>query len=140
MKILDGVNDFLLYNSWWLALIAAGLIAVVVVLIVLSGRKRKQNTDKEEGAAKPEPKKKIDYRNKEAVKSSYFAALGGEENVLERKIEGSRISLKLADYSKIDKEKLKEAGVDGFIQMSNKLSLVVKSDASKVYKILFGEE
>ena len=140
MKVYDSVNDFLAANAWWMALIAAGLIALVIFLIIFSGRKRKQKSSSSGEETKKEVKKKIDYRNKEAVKTSYFAALGGEENILERKIEGSRISLKLSDYSKIDKEKLKEAGVDGFIQMSSKLYLVVKSDASKVYKILFGEE
>ena len=82
---------------------------------------------------------KVNRRNKEAVKSSYFEALGGEENVLEKRIEGSRIVLRLKDYSLLDKEKIKEAGVDGFIQMSDKLYLVVKNDADKVYRILFGE-
>ena len=134
MKIFDSANDFLAANAWWMALIAAGLIAAVIVIIILSGRKRKAKKADEPA------KKKVDYRNKAAVKSSYFEALGGEDNILEKKIDGSRISLKLKDYSLIDKEKIKEAGVDGFIMMSNKLYLVVKSDAAKVYKILFGED
>jgi len=133
MKIYDSVNDFLLYNSWWLALIAAGLVVSVIVIIILTGKKRKANKGEPE-------KKKVNYRDKEAVKSSYFEALGGEDNIIEKKIEGSRINLVLKDYTIIDKEKLKEAGVDGFIKMSNKLCLVVKGDAAKVYKILFGED
>lgn len=126
------VNDFLSQNGWWIALIVAGLIVVVVVAILLIGKMRKKGD-------KGEEKKKVDYRNKEAVKSSYFDALGGEDNILEKRIEGSRIVLKLKDYAVVDKEKIKEAGVDGFIKMSDKLYLVVKDDAAKVYKILFGE-
>ena len=124
-------NDFLSQNAWWLALIAAGLIAIAIMLIVLSGLKKKK--------AKGQSKPKINYKDKEAVKSSYFLALGGEENLIEKSIEGSRIKLRLQDYSLLDEEKLKEAGVDGFIQMSDKLYLVVRNDAAKVYSILFGE-
>lgn len=132
--IYAAVNDFLAQNAWWLALIVAAIIVFVIVLIFVLRKKNKGEVKE------PKEKKKIDYRNKEAVKSTYFDALGGEDNILERKVEGSRIVLKLNDYSKIDKEKIKEAGVDGFIQMSNKLYLVVKNDAGKVYRILFGEE
>ena len=47
--------------------------------------------------------------------------------------------LKMQDYEKLDREKLKEAGVDGFILMSDRLTLVIKGDAEAVEKTLFGE-
>ena len=120
-------NEFLSQNAWWIALSVAGFLFLVVLIIFLSGKLRKK-----EG-------KKISLKDKEKVKSAYFEALGGEENLVSKSIEGSRIKLELKDYSLVDKEKIKEAGVDGFIQMSNKLYLVVKDDAAKVYEILFNE-
>ena len=128
---MGNVNEFLSQNAWWLALIAVGLILVVALIIILTGVKRKK--------ACAEKKKKINYKDKESVKSSYFEALGGEDNILEKGIVGSRIKLRLKDYSLLDKKKIEEAGVDAFIQMSDKLYLVVKEDAAKVYSILFGE-
>ena len=67
-----------------------------------------------------------------------LSALGGEENVLSKELKGSRIVLRLADYSKVDKQKLLEVGVDGFIEMEDKLTLVLKGDSEKVYKAIFG--
>ena len=65
--------------------------------------------------------------------------MGGEGNVISHVRKGSRIELVLRDYSKIDKEKLKSIGVDSFLLMSNKLTLVVSGDAEKVEQTLFGE-
>ena len=71
-------------------------------------------------------------------RSAYMEALGGDDNVIEHTRKGSRIELKLKDYDAIDKEKLKEAGVDGFIKMSDRLTLVIKGDAEQVERTLFG--
>ena len=38
----------------------------------------------------------------------------------------------------LTEEKIKEAGVDGFIKMSDRLTLVIKGDAEEVEKVLFG--
>jgi phosphotransferase system IIB component len=52
---------------------------------------------------------------------------------------GSRIILHLKDYSKVNKSQLEQAGVTGFIEKSDKLTLVVKDDSERVYKAIFGE-
>lgn len=119
-------NDFLRENALWLALGVAGLILlilVVVLLVNLSKRKR----------AHAKPKRIIDA-------SAYITALGGSENIVSHSLVRSRIVLQLVDYDKVDKEKLKEAGVDGFIMMSEKLTLVIKGDADKVNKAIFPDE
>ena len=72
-----------------------------------------------------------------ASKSEYFEALGGEDNYIDSSRDGSRIIVHLKDYSKIDKEKIKEAGVTGFIEKSDKLTLVVKDNAEEVYEKIF---
>ncbi len=124
MNTLDQIsfNQWLGQNAWWLALIFAALIAVTIVAIFLSGKKK----------SKKEPSRPIDQ-------SAYLLALGGIDNVEEKSLTGSRIVLKLKDTKKVDQEKLKEIGVDGFIVMSEKLTLVFKKDADKAFEAIFGK-
>ena len=114
-------SSWLASSSWWLALILVGLLAVGIALVLITGKGKK------------EPEKKL------AEKSVYLSCFGGEENIVDKKLVGSRISLTLKDASKVDQAKLKEAGVDGSILMSNRLTLVAKGDAAELYFILFGE-
>lgn len=118
-------NDFLRSNSMYIAVgiaIFILLILLVIFLVTVSKRKKKGAT----------PKRVI-------VASAYIEALGGEENIVSHNLVRSRIVLTLKDYALVDKEKLKEAGVDGFIMMSDKLTLVIKGDAEKVNAAIFPE-
>ncbi len=122
--MLISFNRFLQDYGLYLAIGVAALIVIVILAILLPYYlKRKKE--------KPAPRL-ID-------KTAYVTALGGAENILSKELKGSRIVLHLADNSKVDKEKLKEAGVDGFILMSDKLTLVLKGDAEAAYKTIFGE-
>ena len=114
------VDRFLKENAWWMALAVLAVLALVVALLLLL-----------------KPKKKPAPRPVE--KSAYLSAMGGEENIVSHLRKGSRIELVLKDYSLLDKERLKAAGVDSFILMSNKLTLVIQGDAERVEKTLFGE-
>ena len=116
----SSVDRFLKENAWWMALIVVAVLALVVALLLLL-----------------KPKKKLTPRPVE--KSAYLSAMGGEENIVSHLRKGSRIELVLKDYSLLDKERLKAAGVDSFILMSNKLTLVIQGDAERVEKTLFGE-
>jgi phosphotransferase system IIB component len=116
----NAFNEFLKTNSWWIALIFVGLIVLSIVSIYLSGIKKKGKS----------PTRPID-------KNAYLMALGGEDNIVSKELVGSRIVLVLKDHEKIDRAKLKEAGVDSFVEMSDKLTLVIKNDAAKVYKTIF---
>ena len=113
-------NEFLMNNAWWITICFAGAIVLVIGLILIFGKKKKSAPSK-----------------KEIPVSSYLEALGGEDNVISHERKGSRIVLELRDYEAVDREKLKEAGVDGFIMMSSKLTLVIKGDAEQVEKALF---
>lgn len=95
------------------------VVAIVVTLIIVLAKKKKT------------PAKSIPNR------SEYFLALGGEGNFIKAERSGSRIVVYLHDYSLIDKEKIKEAGVAGFIEKSDKLTLVVKDNAEAVYEKIF---
>ncbi len=116
-------NKFLSQNAWWIALIFVGLIVVVLLLIFFFGRKKR--------------KSKVPHHEVEV--SEYYAALGGAENLISHVLQRSRIVIEVKDVNLIDQPKLKEAGVDGFIVMSNKVTLVIKGDAKEVYETLFGK-
>lgn len=122
LYVLD-FNSFLKQNALYLALGVVGLIIVVLLLCFFLSKKN----------GKKEPSK---IRGN---KSEYIDSFGGSDNLVDYKLIGSRIEVHLKDYSKLDKEKLKSAGVDGFILMSNKLTLVLKGDANEVYKKIFNE-
>ena len=66
-----------------------------------------------------------------------LSAIGGKDNVISHSISGSRIILVLKDFSKVDKEKLKNAGAIGFVMKSDKLTIVFKDKAQEVYDKLF---
>lgn len=122
LTLANSLNDFLRDYGFYLALGVVALILVVALAILLPYFLKK-------GKGK---------KGKIASKGEYLSALGGEENVLSKELKGSRIVLRLADYSKVDKQKLLEVGVDGFIEMEDKLTLVLKGDSEKVYKAIFG--
>ena len=122
LYVLD-FNSFLKQNALYLALGVVGLIIVVLLLCFFLSKKN----------GKKEPSK---IRGN---KSEYIDSFGGNDNLVDYKLIGSRIEVHLKDYSKLDKEKLKSAGVDGFILMSNKLTLVLKVDAKEVYKKIFND-
>lgn len=100
--------------------VLTGLYFLITDLIIPSIRKKKKVT----------PKKEINV-------TSYLFALGGDSNILTHSRTGSRIVLTLNDYSLIQKDVLLELGVTGFIEKSDKLTLVIKDDAERVYKVLF---
>lgn len=82
--------------------------------------------------------KKNKQRNLKVIDAEdNLKAIGGKENVLSHSISGSRIMLSLKDYSKVDKEKLKNAGAVGFVMKSDKLTIVFKDKAQDVYNDLF---
>ncbi|HAS56631.1 MAG TPA: hypothetical protein DCR94_05285 [Firmicutes bacterium] len=120
-------NTFLKQNALYLALGVVGLIVLVLSLIFFLYRFNKKKESKKN-------------KNKSrGSKSEYISSFGGEDNLINYKLVGSRIEVTLKDYDKVDKEKLKSAGVDGFILMSNKLTLVLKGDSKEVYNRIFGE-
>lgn len=117
-------NDFLQNNAIWMCLLIVGVIALILaVVIIVVVRHRKKG-------AKPTSKRVIDA-------SAYITALGGSENIKSHELVRSRIILQLVNYDLVDKEKLKEVGVDGFIMMSDKLTLVIQGDAAKVNAAIF---
>ena len=118
LKTLLSFNDDAVLIISIIAISLLVLAVICVVLVKILGKKRVKSLPI-------------------ASKSEYFEALGGEDNYIDSSREGSRIIVHLKDYSKINKEKIKEAGVTGFIEKSDKLTLVVKDNAEEVYEKIF---
>ena len=118
-ELKNDFNAFLKNNALWIALSIVAVIAIVVVLILVLGRK-----------VKKAPTPQI------AEKSQWVEALGGAENIVSSEAYGSRLAVKLVDKSLINKEQLKQLGVTNFIEMSDKITLLLEDKAELVKKEL----
>ena len=114
-ELKDDFNAFLKNNALWIALVLVGIVALIPLVIFLVRRFSKQ-----------ESKPKI------AEKSLWVDALGGSDNIVSSEAYGSRLVVVLNDKSKINKEALKELGVSSFVEMSNKITLVLEDKAELV--------
>ena len=113
-QLKDDFNAFLKNNALWISLVLVGIIIIVIALILIFGRKKK------------EEKPVI------AQKSEWVDALGGSENILSSEAYGSRLAVKLQDKNLMNREKLKELGVTNFIEMSDKITLLLEDKAELV--------
>ena len=118
-ELKNDFNAFLKNIALWIALAIVGVIVICVVLILVLGRKNKKA---------PEPVI--------AEKSKWVDALGGAENIISSEAYGSRLAVKLQDKSLINKEELKQLGVTNFIEMSDKITLLLEDKAELVKKEL----
>ena len=69
-------------------------------------------------------------------RNAWKEALGGYDNILEVELKGSRLTVKLKDNSLLSKEKLHELGTLGVIESEDKVTIVIRSDAEKVFMLL----
>ena len=114
-QLKDDFNAFLKNNALWIALALVAVIAIVVILILVLGKRK--------------PKKEVPQI---AEKSRWVEALGGEENIVSAQAYGSRLAVTLVDKSLMNREALKELGVTNFIEMSNKITLLLEDKAELV--------
>lgn len=92
------------------------LISIMLVLIVLLKKKNK-------------------------IKESHefpglLEAIGGKKNVSNIVLSGSRISFNFENKKDLDKEKIKENGVETIVVANKKVTLVIGKKASIIYKYL----
>lgn len=124
----NAFNEWLRSYGLYISLAVAGVVFLtVLVLFIISLIKRK----KDPTSVLP---KEIKLS---ANTSKILEGLGGRENIVAHSLNGSRIVLMLNNYNIVDEKMLNENGVDSLIKMSNKITLVIKRDASKIYKELF---
>lgn len=115
----DSFNNFLRDNALWIALAFLAIIVTVLVILLLVNFLKPKNS----GA-----KVKIDH-------DELLLAIGGKENITSSSLTGSRLSLTLKDYSKVDADKLKLNGIISVIKMTNKITLVVNEQSDKIFAI-----
>ena len=113
-QLKDDFNAFLKNNALWIALVLVGIIAITVVLILVLGRRNKKVVPQI------------------AEKSKWVEALGGKENIVSSEAFGSRLVVVLTDKALMNKDALKELGVTNFIEMSNKITLLLEDKAELV--------
>ena len=111
----NNLNGFLKANALWIALALVGVILIVVALILIFGNAKKKKPDV-----------------KIAEKSLWVLALGGEGNIVSSEAYGSRLAVVLKDKEKMNREELKKLGVTNFIEMSNKITLLLEDKAELV--------
>lgn len=123
----NSFNEWLGSYGLYIAIGLAGAVFLTVLALFLYTYFK----GKKQGPIIKAPERKV-IQNEEALK-----ALGGAENILEHSLNGSRVILVLNNYDLIDDKALKEMGVSSIVKMTNKITLVVKGDASSFYKSLF---
>lgn len=124
-------SEFNLFLKNYGIYLIIGLMAVVVLSLLFLFLSYKKNKI-------PEGTQTNKKHSQEGFsKDEFLLSLGGKENITSSILKGSRIVLTLTNYEIIDKVKLQELGVTSFIQMSNKLTLIIEKDADKIYNQLF---
>lgn len=100
-------------------IIICGIIFLLltIVIIVISLRKKKKNKENSEF---PE----------------LLEALGGFSNISNVTLNGSRVSINFEDKKNINKDKIKECGVETIVISNKKITLVVGDNASNIYNYL----
>lgn len=123
----NSFNEWLGSYGLYIAIGLAGAVFLTVLGLFLYTYFK----GKKQGPIIKAPERKV-IKNEEALK-----ALGGAENILDHSLNGSRVILVLNNYDLVDDKALKEMGVSSIVKMTNKITLVVKGDASSFYKSLF---
>lgn len=113
------VNDFLNNNALYIALGFIALIAIVVVVILLLNRKKNNQNSPEFIKSKED---------------SFYLTVGGEDNVEQAKLVGSRFVVVLKDPTKLDKDKIKTLGVDNIIALKDKITLVLNEEGKHYFQ------
>ena len=99
--------------GWLIALfVVTGILIIATIVVIIIFLKKRKNV-------------KVDD-------SLWIMNLGGKDNVESVNQVGSRINLVLKDKEVINKDNLKELGVKSILVMSNKVTLVVDTNAEDI--------
>ncbi len=114
--IYNEISTFFSEFALWLALGVVALILIVLAIFFIFARKKQSVA--------------------EETSLPLVEALGGIANVVSCEAKGSRLILVLNDYAYVKEEVLKPLGIESFILMSNKVTLVIGKDATELAEII----
>jgi PTS system D-glucosamine-specific IIC component len=140
MTFSGGVIDYLLFGvmqnrtAWWLV-IPVGLIFAVIYYFGFRFAIRKFNL-KTPGREEQKEEKKAAFSQgagKEELPTQVLAALGGKENISHLDACITRLRVSVNDAKNVDKEKLKQLGAAGVLEVGNNIQAIFgpKSDTLK---------
>ena len=112
----EDFEAFLQNYAWVLCVIVVGIILLTILIVFLI--KGKKN-------------KKVEKKGVNDI-NEWIIALGTKENIVEVNAIGSRLSIKLKDKEKINREELTRLGVKSIVMMSDKVTLVSELDNQKI--------
>lgn len=119
---INPFNDWLVQYGIWIAIGVAGAVFLFVLGLFLYTL-----------IFKKKPVTPVRPSVPSETKSQLLNAVGGKANIVSSSLNGSRIVLVLNNYELVNDEELKKAGVDSFIKMSNKLTLVSRDKSEQIY-------
>ncbi|MDO5720948.1 MAG: PTS transporter subunit EIIC [Actinomycetaceae bacterium] len=117
--------------------IAAAFFTAMILVIVSDYRTPEQKAEAKAGAERAnqaaQPRVVVVGEGQANQAQQWLKALGGEENILESElIAETRVRVKVVDSAKVDVAALKEAGLDGAVEVSDKVwHLVAGLDADQ---------
>ena len=115
---LTSFNEFMKNNALWIALSFLAIIIIAILLIVLINVKKNKQ-----------------IKNDKEIEDTLLTALGGKDNIKTKSLKGTRITITLNDFSKLNEEMLNDLNVS-YIKMSEKITIVSKNDSIKLDKLL----
>lgn len=113
-------NEFLSKYGIFIALTIFSFITILTIFFLLLPRLKKEEPQKEPSVDK----------------EHFLSLLGGDDNILDISLRGSRLSVSLKDQSIVDLEALKKHGVDRVIVMQAKLVLLVNKEVASLFNHL----
>lgn len=113
-------NEFLSKYAVFIALTVFSIIVVLIIFFLLIPRLRKEE---------PPLEHSVD-------KDHFLSLLGGEENILDISLRGSRLSVSLKDQNLANFDELKKHGVDRVIVMQSKVVLLVSKGVVALFNNL----
>ena len=113
----DNLNNFFKSSAFYIALGVVVLIIIALVLILVFSKKKPSKISKQDV--------KIDT-------NEWLDALGGRDNILEKRASGSRLTIVLKNPDLLNEDKLKELGVTNILKMSTKITLVFEDQAEAI--------
>lgn len=102
--------------KWCLIIVSAIFLLSIIVLVVVIKRKNKI-------------KESLEF-------PELLEALGGIENISNISLNGSRISMNFESKKSVNKEQIKENGVETIVLSNKKITLVIGKKAPVIYKYL----